>query len=364
MVLKPKLLTPRLSQRRAIYSLNMSTLTPFRLRVARVNQSHIHPSAEVRRVRLTDLFVGDECLKSGKAPSKQSVALNLSPLGSTTNAGVSEAGRSPVFKYQCTTTKRPSQALTQQMVTVFSKASLSAQQLFQISLGRFRAFRLPSPVQLKGFVFYSLLMVRIILATPAVGSWGNNTQSHHNLSPCSRSFNLHDNVQPPSPFVSQQVGAGVFLFLLLTAIFSRLKGQFDLSVESENRHFSAVKPNDVRPLNVLPNQATLGRINGLALLFESQCLLQSFSGIKKSGADQLRRQTSSGAMVVVGSFVQLHAIRHVVFPSIFAHGIERPGVFFNRLRKHLGCFEVDFKLNTNHSLPIDRQPPYRTGVIC
>ena len=218
MVLKPKLLTPRLSQRRAIYSLNMSTLTPFRLRVARVNQSHIHPSAEVRRVRLTNLFVGDECLKSGKTPSKQSVALNLSPLG-TTNAGVSETARSPVFKYQYTTTKRPSQALTQQMVTVFSKASLSAQQLFQMNLGRFRAFRLPSPVQLKGFVFYSLLMVRIILATLAADSRGNNTQnSHHNLSPCSRSFNLQDNVQPPLPFVSQQVGAGVFLFLLLTSV--------------------------------------------------------------------------------------------------------------------------------------------------
>ncbi len=366
MALKPKLLTPILSLRRAISSLNMSTLAAFRRRVARVKQSHLHPSSFGSRVRLTDLFVDDECLKLGKAPSMQSAVLSLWHLGATTNAGVSEAGRSPVFKYQCTTTNRPSQVLSKHMVTVFSEASLSAQQLFQMSLGRFRAFRLPSPVQLKGFVFYSLPMVRITLATPAVGSWGNNTQnSYHNFSRCSRSFYLHDNVQPPLPFVLPQSGAGVFLFLVLTVIFSFLKVQFDLSVEAENRHFSAVKPNGLIP-HILPNQATfLGRtVNCLALLFESQCLLQSFSGLKKSSADQLRRQATTGAMVVVVSFVQLHAIRHVIFPSILAHGIERPGVFFNRLRKHLSRFEVSLKLKANHSLPIDMQPPYRTGVIC
>lgn len=116
MALIPTLLAPKFSLRRAIPSLDMSTLAAFLRGVARVNKTHIHTSSFS--------FVSDECLKLVAAPAMQSATLSLPHLGSTANVG-------EVFKNQCCTRlDRLNQTLTQHMVTVFPETSLSARQPF------------------------------------------------------------------------------------------------------------------------------------------------------------------------------------------------------------------------------------------
>ena len=54
----------------------------------------------------------------------------------------------------------------------------------------------------------------------------------------------------------------------------------------------------------------------------------------------------------------------VIFPSMLAHGIERPSVLLNRLRQHLSRFSVELKLDANRSLHTHIIPSYMKRVIC
>jgi hypothetical protein len=110
MALIPTLLTPKLSLRWAIPSLNVSTLAAFLRGVARVNQAHVYaPSFG---------FVGDEGLELSKAPSMQSTALSLPHFGSAAKVG-------EVFKNQCGARRnRP-----------FSELNLTVEHIVEASLG-------------------------------------------------------------------------------------------------------------------------------------------------------------------------------------------------------------------------------------
>lgn len=355
MALIPTLLTPKLSLRRAIPSLNVSTFGAFLAGVSRSDKTHIYT------FRFS--LISDECLKLSKTPSMQTTTLSLPHFGSTANVR-------EVFKNQrCARPNRLNQSLRKHMVAIFTEPFLSARKFFKMSFSRFRAFAFQSPTQLKCCMFYLLPIIRTVLAPSAINSRRNNTQVHtYNLIGGNGfwSFDFHNNVQPPPPFaVFEQVCTGILPVQILLIIFRNFKGQFYPSIDAKNRHFTTVKPDRLRP-GIVPNWAAFRgwTANRLALLLQALSRFQSLGGFDPSSTDQLTRQASESTMVVVGRFVQSYAICQVVFPSIFAHSIKRPGVLLNRLRQHFSRFDVGLKLDANCSLDTHIIFSYSREVIC
>ena len=57
-------------------------------------------------------------------------------------------------------------------------------------------------------------------------------------------------------------------------------------------------------------------------------------------------------MIVVSSFVQLRAASQIMFPSVAANSVERPGVLLNRLSQYLDRSFVWLQLDANGSLHV------------
>lgn len=272
----------------------------------------------------SECLVQQETFEPGKAPRVETTSLLLAGLHTISDIG-------QVFQDDgCAGLLGPDDALGEHMVTVFAETVEPSAELFEMSLGRFGAFRLKLPAQSEGTG---------LDFTPAALAEEQGSADHgRTFDPevyayrdvCRNDLevrSLHDDVEEQSTFLADAEVGGADLPVDVPLIIGGDRERNMLPSLDAGQRDSAIVKLDVGRSGVIPDGTHRRRRarDFFAFLFECSGRLEGFGGLDSRLADKLGREIRGGSLGVVGQFVDLNAVDAAQFPPDGADPIERLG---------------------------------------
>lgn len=295
-------------------------------------------------------FIPNVGLQARKAPSMDAPPYRFSSFYSVPNIA-------QIFQYNYRANSgRIDKPFRNNVVAVIAEAVNLLAQLFQMSLCRFRAFRLQRPFQSKIAILdlFPAPFTKEFIFTGYSGSIDSKVNTNHLPSRLKFwVFVLYHYMQKKiAVLIFYQIRTTNFPVDFASVVFRDINRNFFSAIHRQKRR-GAIGKLDCCRSGIIANWAfSRSRLTCLFSGLNSRFRrLQSFRGFHARGNHELRRHPTLIAFTPIGKLMQLDAVNSLLSPTNLSHSIKRRSKLRNRFAKSQSLFrrQIQFQLQCNDS---------------